>query len=61
MSIEELREYDKLLDEPDWDIYYWATGNRTPPQRWASSHLLQKLRVHAKNEGKVVRSMPPLS
>lgn len=61
MSHDELREYDKFLDEPDWDIYYWATGNRTPPGRWAASPLLQKIRLHAKNEGKVVRSMPPLS
>lgn len=61
MSMPELSEYDKLLDESDWDIYYWATGNRTPPDRWASSPLLQKLKLHAKNEGKVVRSMPPLS
>ncbi|KAG6331497.1 hypothetical protein ID866_7593 [Astraeus odoratus] len=61
MSEAELREYDKFLDEPDWDIYYWATGNRAPPERWANSSLLQKLKVHAKNEGKVVRSMPALS
>lgn len=25
MDETELKEYDKLLDEPDWDIYYWAT------------------------------------
>ncbi|KAJ3515743.1 hypothetical protein NLJ89_g1565 [Agrocybe chaxingu] len=56
----ELKEYDKLLDEADWDIYYWATGERTPSQRWADSPLLEKLRIHARNEGKVVRKMPPL-
>ncbi|KAG6375396.1 mitochondrial protein [Boletus reticuloceps] len=56
----ELTEYDKLLDEPDWDIYYWSTGNRTPPERWSDSPILEKLKVHAKNEGKVVRKMPPL-
>ncbi|KAH7887057.1 mitochondrial protein [Phlebopus sp. FC_14] len=61
MSEDELKEYDKLLDEPDWDIYYWATGNRTPPERWSKSSVLEKLKVHAKNEGKVVRRMPPLS
>ncbi|KAF9475696.1 DUF339-domain-containing protein [Pholiota conissans] len=60
MSHEEMMEYDKLLDEPDWDIYYWATSKRTPPERWANSSLLDKLRVHAKNEGKVVRKMPAL-
>ncbi|KAJ3726769.1 Flavinator of succinate dehydrogenase-domain-containing protein [Lentinula raphanica] len=60
MSEEELKEYDKLLDEPDWDIYYWATGKRTPPDRWANTVLLEKLSLHAKNEGKVVRRMPSL-
>ena len=48
------------MDEPDWDIYYWATEKRTPPERWANSKLLEKLRVHVKNEGKVVRRMPDL-
>ncbi|KAF8842418.1 DUF339-domain-containing protein [Paxillus ammoniavirescens] len=61
MSEAELKAYDKLLDEPDWDIYYWSTGNRTPPERWVNSSILDKLRVHAKNEGKVVRKMPALS
>ncbi|KAF5390863.1 hypothetical protein D9757_004499 [Collybiopsis confluens] len=60
MSQEELKVYDKLLDEPDWDIYYWATAKRTPPERWASSPLLEKLKIHARNEGKVVRRMPSL-
>jgi len=50
----------QLLDEPDWDIYYWATNKRAPPERWANSPLLEKLRVHARNEGKVVRRMPAL-
>jgi hypothetical protein len=25
MTREQLRQYDFLLDENDWDIYYWAT------------------------------------
>ncbi|KAF8476246.1 Flavinator of succinate dehydrogenase-domain-containing protein [Kalaharituber pfeilii] len=25
MSPEQLKEYDKFLDENDWDIYYWCT------------------------------------
>ncbi|KAK0498848.1 mitochondrial protein [Armillaria luteobubalina] len=60
MTEVELKEYDKILDEPDWDIYYWATENRSPPERWANSAILEKLKVHARNEGKVVRRMPPL-
>ncbi|KAJ7634910.1 Flavinator of succinate dehydrogenase-domain-containing protein [Roridomyces roridus] len=60
MSEAELREYDKLLDEADWDIYYWATEERTPPERWAKSPILERLKIHARNEGKVVRRMPAL-
>ncbi|KAG5646727.1 hypothetical protein DXG03_002409 [Asterophora parasitica] len=60
MSEGEMREYDRLLDEADWDIYYWATGKRTPPERWLASEILRRLAVHAKNEGKVVRLMPAL-
>ncbi|EGO03769.1 hypothetical protein SERLA73DRAFT_69598 [Serpula lacrymans var. lacrymans S7.3] len=61
MDEAELKEYDRLLDEPDWDIYYWSTGKRTPPERWAHSAILEKLSVHAKNEGRVVRRMPSLT
>ncbi|KAG9023405.1 succinate dehydrogenase assembly factor 2 [Tulasnella sp. JGI-2019a] len=61
MSLEELKEFDKLLDEPDWDIYYWSIYKRDPPERWAGSPLLEKLRIHTRNEGKVVRRMPDLA
>ncbi|EIW55032.1 DUF339-domain-containing protein [Trametes versicolor FP-101664 SS1] len=61
MEEAELHEFDKLMDEPDWDIYYWATGKKTPPERWQNSALLDKLREHVRNEGKVVRRMPDLS
>ncbi|GJE94825.1 succinate dehydrogenase assembly factor 2 [Phanerochaete sordida] len=61
MGEAELKEFDRLMDEPDWDIYYWATESRTPPERWAGSSLLEKLKVHARNEGKAVRRMPDLS
>ncbi|KAG9035927.1 succinate dehydrogenase assembly factor 2 [Tulasnella sp. UAMH 9824] len=61
MSEAELNEFDKLMDEPDWDLYYWCTKKREPPTRWANSPLLEQLRKHAQNEGKVVRRMPDLS
>jgi len=60
MSEQELKEFDKLMDEPDWDIYYWATEKKAPPERWARSDLLEQLKVHVRNEGKVVRRMPDL-
>lgn len=51
---------NQLLDEPDWDLYYWATNRRTPSERWAKTQVLQNLRTHAENKGKVVRRMPDL-
>lgn len=31
MSMSEMHEYDRLLDENDWDIYYWATQPEEAP------------------------------
>ncbi|PWO00985.1 DUF339-domain-containing protein [Tilletiopsis washingtonensis] len=61
----EVIEFDLLLDEPDWDIYYWLTERKPVPQRWKASfetegRLGQRLRVHTKNEDKVLRRMPAL-
>jgi len=50
----------QLLDEPDWDVYYWCTEGKAPPERWANSPILTKLKIHARNEGKAVRRMPDL-
>ncbi|KAF8324847.1 Flavinator of succinate dehydrogenase-domain-containing protein [Cantharellus anzutake] len=60
MTRAELEEFDKLMDEPDWDIYYWSIDKKPPPSRWAGTRILEKLRVHARNEGRVVRRMPEL-
>lgn len=60
MDFEEMKQFDKLLDEPDWDIFYWSVKKRDPPARWKGTPLLEKLQKHAKNEGKVVRMMPEL-
>jgi len=50
----------QLLDEPDWDVYYWCTEGKAPPERWVNSPILEKLKDHARNEGKAVRRMPDL-
>lgn len=42
MSVEEMKLFDKLLDEPDWDIYYWSIEKRPAPERWQDSELLAK-------------------
>lgn len=59
----ELDEYDKLLDESDWDIYYWATKNYdvTPlPDKWKDSKILKMLQESAKNEDREILRMPEL-
>ncbi|KAG7663989.1 emi5 [[Candida] subhashii] len=60
---EELDEYDKLLDEADWDIYYWATKNYsvTPlPDKWKQSKILKLLQESAENKEKEILRMPEL-
>lgn len=37
MTPEELSEYDRFLDENDWDIYYWATQEPPGVEAYASS------------------------
>lgn len=62
-SQEELDEYDKLLDEPDWDIYYWATKNYdvTPlPDKWKNSKILKLLQEDAENKEREILRMPEL-
>ena len=63
MTQEELDEYDKLLDEADWDIYYWATKNFevTPlPDKWKDSKILKLLQEEAENKERVILRMPEL-
>lgn len=53
----ELNEFDRLLDEPDWDIFYWCTQRKPIPERWhASFHtegkLGHRLIAHTNNEEK---------
>lgn len=62
-TMEQLDEFDLLLDEADWDIYYWATGNYdvTPlPEKWKNSEILKMLQEDAQsNKGEILR-MPDL-
>lgn len=60
---EMLEEYDKLLDELDWDIYYWATENFeiTPlPDKWKDSKILKLIQEESKNKEKEILRMPNL-
>ncbi|KAG7192404.1 succinate dehydrogenase assembly factor 2 [Scheffersomyces spartinae] len=63
LSEAELDEYDKLLDEPDWDIYYWATKNYdvTPlPDKWKNSKILEMIQEEAQNKDREIMRMPEL-
>ncbi|KAF9208895.1 succinate dehydrogenase assembly factor 2 [Haplosporangium sp. Z 27] len=60
MNIDECKRFDKFMDEPDWDIYYWVTGKKEVPERWKGDDVFERIVVHAKNEGRVVRQMPAL-
>lgn len=63
MTPEELDEYDSLLNELDWDIYYWATRNyRTSPlpEKWKNSKILERLQEFSQNKEKEILRMPTL-
>ncbi|CCK72466.1 succinate dehydrogenase assembly factor SDH5 KNAG_0K01010 [Huiozyma naganishii CBS 8797] len=63
MSKEQLEEYDELLNELDWDIYYWATRNYkiSPiPDKWRNSKLLKDLQNFSENKEKKILRMPEL-
>ncbi|QLL34385.1 hypothetical protein HG536_0G02460 [Torulaspora globosa] len=63
MSEKELDEYDELLDELDWDIYYWATKNfeTSPlPKKWENSQLLKQLQEFSENKEREILRMPDL-
>lgn len=62
-TLKQLDEYDNLLDETDWDIYYWATKNFdvTPlPDKWKDSEILGMLQEDAQNKDGVILRMPEL-
>ncbi|GES93888.1 DUF339-domain-containing protein [Rhizophagus clarus] len=56
----ELKEYDELLDTPDWDIYYFSTNKKPVPDKWKNSVIFNKLQQHVKNEGRVILRVPDL-
>ncbi|KAI8848569.1 Flavinator of succinate dehydrogenase-domain-containing protein, partial [Chytridium lagenaria] len=58
MSHQALKEYDDLLEENDWDIYYWATGARKPPANVKAMLFWDDLFEHCKNSEKIVLRMP---
>lgn len=63
MTVAEMEEYDRLLDEQDWDIYYWATNNdkiKPCPEVWKDSEIMIKLKKLAENKKRDLLRMPDL-
>ena len=60
LTADELEEYDILLHENDWSIYYWLTSATPPPPHILQLSILESLKEHTKNKGKKILSMPSL-
>lgn len=60
MTAEQVEMYDTLINKPsnDWDIYYWATGNKPTPPEY-ENEMMQMFRTHVKNEMKEKRLRMP--
>merc|ERR1711994_591016 len=57
---EQLTLYDRLINLPsnDWDIYYWAIGNRETPEDF-KNEVMDMLQEHAKNKDRESRVRLP--
>ncbi|KAJ1551593.1 succinate dehydrogenase assembly factor 2 [Nowakowskiella sp. JEL0078] len=60
MSGTQMDEFDKLMDENDWSIYYWATGAKSVPTEFQDNSVLKILIEHSKNTDKKILRMPDL-
>jgi succinate dehydrogenase assembly factor 2 len=60
LTMDQLEEYDILLHENDWSIYYWLTNATQPPPHILKLSILEGLKEHTKNKGKKILSMPSL-
>lgn len=56
----ELFQYDKLLNENDWDIYYWTTGAKNPPEFVLKMSFWPRLVLHCENKERKGLRMPDL-
>lgn len=63
MTDKQVDMYDDLINKPsnDWDIYYWATGNKELPSEY-DNEIMQLFREHVRNDKKEKRlRMPDLN
>lgn len=60
MNEKQVHMYDTLINKPsnDWDIYYWATGNKETPLEY-ENEIMEMLRKHVRNDNKEKRLRMP--
>ncbi|KAJ3379795.1 succinate dehydrogenase assembly factor 2 [Entophlyctis sp. JEL0112] len=59
-SLQELNQLDSLLEENDWDVYYWTTGAKDAPAEVQAYGFWNDLFEHSKNRRKHILRMPDL-
>lgn len=50
-SAQQLEELDQLFQLPDWDLYYWITGSKSPPPEIQQLSVFNSLTRFAQNRG----------
>lgn len=67
LNDQEIQDFEKLLEEYDWDLYYWLTGEKngmgkivSPPENVASMTVFQRMKKHASRKGEGILRMPDL-
>merc|ERR1712215_210676 len=60
MTEEQLVLYDRLINLPsnDWEIYYWAVGQKATPEEF-DNEVMDMLKEHAKNKDRESRIQMP--
>lgn len=64
LTKQEMDDYDELMNENDWDIYYWITNAKNAPkpcpEKFKSQSVFQKLQKVAANPDNETLRQPDL-
>ena len=60
LDLKSLKEYEILLHENDWNIYYWLTKSMEAPIHISKLGILESLILHSLNLEKKILRMPEL-
>lgn len=60
LDLKGLKEYEILLHENDWNIYYWLTDGMEAPTHIKELGILESLKLHSLNLDKKILKMPSL-